>query len=74
MPSADFIIAPHPRIANLHLATGGSAHAWKFLPLFGEVVLDSIQGKLDGELAMRRGWQGLRKDFEMLSVKTCLSG
>lgn len=33
------------------MATGGSAHAWKFLPLIGDWVLDSVEGKLDPELA-----------------------
>ncbi|OAA54077.1 FAD dependent oxidoreductase [Niveomyces insectorum RCEF 264] len=49
--SADFIIAPHPRIRGLHLATGGSAHAWKFLPVIGDLVLDSMEGILDPVLA-----------------------
>lgn len=49
-PSADFIICPHPRISNLQLATGGSAHGWKFIPVIGDLVLDSIEGKLEKEL------------------------
>ncbi|CAI6096046.1 unnamed protein product [Clonostachys chloroleuca] len=52
-PSADFIIAPHPRIAGVHVATGGSAHAWKFLPTIGDLVLDSMEGKLDSKLAAK---------------------
>ncbi|KAL1961580.1 hypothetical protein VTN77DRAFT_1432 [Rasamsonia byssochlamydoides] len=54
--TADFIIAPHPRIANLHVATGGSAHAWKFLPIIGNLVLDSMEGRLDAELARKWAW------------------
>lgn len=49
-PTADFLIAPHPRIAGIHLATGGSAHAWKFLPMLGDFVVDSIEGTLLEEL------------------------
>lgn len=55
-PTADFIITAHPRIQNLHVATGGSAHAWKFLPTIGDMVLDSIEGRLDPELAQKWGW------------------
>jgi sarcosine oxidase / L-pipecolate oxidase len=33
------------------MATGGSAHAWKFLPTIGDWVADSIEGKLEPELA-----------------------
>ncbi|KAL1979787.1 hypothetical protein VTN96DRAFT_5194 [Rasamsonia emersonii] len=54
--TADFIIAPHPRIANLHIATGGSAHAWKFLPIIGDLVLYSMEGRLDSELAKKWAW------------------
>ncbi|VUC21237.1 unnamed protein product [Clonostachys rosea] len=51
--SADFIVAPHPRLAGVHVATGGSAHAWKFLPIIGDLVMDSIEGKLDAKLAAK---------------------
>ena len=50
-PTADFLIAPHQHISGIHLATGGSAHAWKFLPIIGDFVLDSVEGKLERELA-----------------------
>ncbi|RFU33997.1 hypothetical protein B7463_g2336, partial [Scytalidium lignicola] len=52
-PTADFLIAPHPRIAGIHLATGGSAHAWKFLPVIGDLVVDSMEGTLSPELAKK---------------------
>ncbi|KAI1615162.1 putative fructosyl amino acid oxidasesarcosine oxidase [Exophiala viscosa] len=49
-PTGDFLIAPHPSIAGIHLATGGSAHAWKFLPTIGDLVVDSMEGSLPQEL------------------------
>ncbi|RSM06616.1 hypothetical protein CDV31_009045 [Fusarium ambrosium] len=49
-PTADFLIAPHPCIPGIHLATGGSAHAWKFLPILGDCVVESMQGTLSREL------------------------
>ncbi len=49
-PTADFLVAPHPRIAGIHLAAGGSAHAWKFLTVIGDLVVDSIEGVLPPEL------------------------
>lgn len=55
-PSADFIIAPHPRIKGIHAATGGSAHAWKFLTIIGDFVLDSVEGNLDSTLAAKWAW------------------
>lgn len=52
-PTGDFLVAPHPRICGIHLATGGSAHAWKFLPVMGDLVVDSILGVLSPELASK---------------------
>ncbi|KAI1773773.1 putative fructosyl amino acid oxidasesarcosine oxidase [Hypoxylon cercidicola] len=52
-PTADFLVAPHPRVAGVHLATGGSAHAWKFLPVIGDLVVDSMEGTLSPELAAK---------------------
>ncbi|KAF4468601.1 FAD dependent oxidoreductase [Fusarium albosuccineum] len=46
----DFIIAPHPKLSGVHLATGGSAHAWKFVPILGDCVVDSINGTMEQEL------------------------
>lgn len=61
-PTADFLIAPHPRIRGIHLATGGSAHAWKFLPIIGDLVVDSMDTVLAPELvtkwAYERGREG----------------
>ncbi|KAI0891507.1 putative fructosyl amino acid oxidasesarcosine oxidase [Annulohypoxylon nitens] len=56
-PTADFLVAPHPRIAGIHLATGGSAHAWKFLPVIGDLVVDSIEGVLSAELKEKWGYE-----------------
>ncbi|KZP27594.1 hypothetical protein FIBSPDRAFT_730595, partial [Athelia psychrophila] len=37
----------------LVLATGGSGHAYKFLPVIGGVVADAIEGKLDPSLVKK---------------------
>ncbi|OAA55882.1 FAD dependent oxidoreductase [Niveomyces insectorum RCEF 264] len=49
-PTADFLVAAHPRVQGVHLATGGSAHAWKFLPVIGDLVVGSMEGTLSAEL------------------------
>jgi glycine/D-amino acid oxidase-like deaminating enzyme len=56
-PTADFLIAPHPRISGIDLTTGGFAHAWKFLPIIGDHVVDSIEGPLPQELVEKRAFQ-----------------
>ena len=55
--NGEFLICPHPKFNNLHLATGGSLHGWKFLPLLGEFVVDSICGTLDDVLVKKWSWE-----------------
>jgi sarcosine oxidase/L-pipecolate oxidase len=55
-PTQDFIITPHPHCQNLYLATGGSFHGWKFMPIIGRYVLEMLDGTLDPELAKRWAW------------------
>jgi len=35
---------------SLIIATAGSGHAYKFLPIIGRLVADLVEGKLDSEL------------------------
>ncbi|KAL6361822.1 hypothetical protein LRP88_05298 [Fusarium phalaenopsidis] len=55
-PTHDFLISPHPHCDNLYLATGGSFHGWKFLPVIGDYVVDMLQGTLDSDFADRWAW------------------
>ncbi|EOO01388.1 putative fructosyl amino acid oxidase protein [Phaeoacremonium minimum UCRPA7] len=56
-----FLIDKHPKHKGLYLATGGSAHGFKFLPIIGKYVADMLESKLDPSLAetwaWRPGWQ-----------------
>ena len=46
----------HPKYKRLFVATGGSGHAFKFFPVLGKMIVDSIEGKKDkGNL--RRMWK-----------------
>jgi len=49
----DFFVAPHPEIANLVVATGGSGHGFKFAPRVGEWVSRA----LDGDVIDRFRWR-----------------
>ncbi|KAF1348146.1 FAD dependent oxidoreductase [Delphinella strobiligena] len=42
--TGDWIISYHPRYRNLFVATGGSGHAFKFLPVVGDRIVDTIGG------------------------------
>lgn len=52
-PDSDWIIGPHPSDSGLSFATSGSGHAYKFLPVIGRLVADSLTGKLSPELAAK---------------------
>ena len=41
----DFWIDQHPRIKGLHIAAGGSGHGFKFGPILGSLISDSIESK-----------------------------
>lgn len=40
----EYIVSYHPEFEGLFLATGGSGHAFKFLPVLGEKVVDVLSG------------------------------
>lgn len=44
-PDGDFIIDYHPDLKGLFVASGGSGHGFKFLPVIGEKITDCILGK-----------------------------
>lgn len=52
-PDGDWVIGRYPGDSGLVLATSGSGHAFKFLPILGKLVADVIENKLDPELAAR---------------------
>jgi len=54
--TGDWIIDHHPRYEGLFVATGGSGHAYKFLPVVGDKIVDCILGRREGELGERWRW------------------
>ncbi|KAI8200212.1 L-pipecolate oxidase [Colletotrichum sp. SAR 10_76] len=55
-PSEDFIISPHSGSKNLYVATIGSFHGWKFLPVLGKYVVQMLQGTLEDKLTKKWAW------------------
>ncbi|KAL4864018.1 hypothetical protein BDV12DRAFT_206041 [Aspergillus spectabilis] len=49
-PTGDFIFDYHPDFKNLFIATGGTGHAFKFLPVIGKYIAGAFQGCLSPEL------------------------
>ncbi|MCJ1253261.1 hypothetical protein MMC24_001072 [Lignoscripta atroalba] len=59
-PTGDFLITYHPSYSGLFLATGGSGHGYKFLPVLGEEVVGVLEGggkEDEDELGELWGWR-----------------
>lgn len=54
-PEGDFVVDHHYQLQGLFLATGGSGHAFKFLPVLGKYVADCFENKASP--ALRQKWQ-----------------
>ncbi|KIM81419.1 hypothetical protein PILCRDRAFT_8774 [Piloderma croceum F 1598] len=52
-PDEDWVIGYYPSDPSLVIATGGSGHGYKFLPIIGCIVADAIEEKLDPSQAKR---------------------
>jgi glycine/D-amino acid oxidase-like deaminating enzyme len=55
-PDEHFLIARHPNRPGLTVASGGSGHAFKFMPVLGDLIADEIEGR-PHELSSRAGWR-----------------
>jgi sarcosine oxidase/L-pipecolate oxidase len=55
-PSGDFLVTYHPEYKGLFLATGGSGHGYKFLPVIGEKIVDCVEGRCPEEFREKWGW------------------
>jgi len=50
-PDQNQLITQHPdaRLSNLYMATAGSLHSWKFLPIIGKYVVNVLHGQSNGK-------------------------
>lgn len=53
----NFRIGPYPGAKNLFVATFGSNHGFKFLPVIGKYISDMLEGKLDQDLTDLWRWK-----------------
>lgn len=67
-PTGDWLITYHPRYRGLFIATGGSGHGYKFLPIIGERIVDVLQQRdrdaLGKELRERWAWPEKRQEAD----------
>ncbi|RPA93026.1 FAD dependent oxidoreductase [Choiromyces venosus 120613-1] len=54
-PDGDFLVTWHPEYEGLFIASGGSGHAFKFLPVLGDEIGDVLVGQ--GRFREKWGWK-----------------
>lgn len=57
-----FLIDWVPETSGLLVASGGSGHGFKFLPVLGEKVADRIEGKLNPAYSELFGWRPMKQE------------
>jgi sarcosine oxidase/L-pipecolate oxidase len=56
-PTGDFLMDYHPAYGrSLFVASGGSGHAFKFLPVLGRCVVDGVCGQRAEEFRVKWAW------------------
>jgi sarcosine oxidase/L-pipecolate oxidase len=53
----NFRICPSPTNANLFIATAGSGHGFKFLPIIGQYVADMLEGTMTSNYTELWKWR-----------------
>jgi sarcosine oxidase/L-pipecolate oxidase len=57
-PTGDFLLDYHPKYGHsLFVASGGSGHAFKFLPVLGACVVDCVRGQCAEEFRSKWAWR-----------------
>ncbi|PMD23021.1 FAD dependent oxidoreductase [Hyaloscypha hepaticicola] len=56
-PEGNFLIDYHPEFEGFFLATGGSGHGYKFLPVIGEKIVDCVEGRCPVEFKGKWAWR-----------------
>ncbi|KAH4130242.1 hypothetical protein HBI56_111950 [Parastagonospora nodorum] len=54
--NGDFLISYHPKYKGLFVATGGSGHGFKFLPVIGDSILECIEGRTPEDFKGKWEW------------------
>ncbi|KAF2178811.1 sarcosine oxidase [Zopfia rhizophila CBS 207.26] len=54
--TGDFLISYHPKYRGLFVATGGSGHAFKFLPVIGDKIVDCVLGNMPEDFKGKWEW------------------
>ena len=58
--TGDFLISYHPQYRGLFVATGGSGHGFKFLPVIGDQIVECILGRTPEDFKGKWEWPAAR--------------
>ncbi|KAL2755955.1 hypothetical protein ACRALDRAFT_1082001 [Sodiomyces alcalophilus JCM 7366] len=57
--TGDFLIDYHPGWKGLFVATAGSGHGFKFLPVIGQMIVDCLEGRRPAQFDEKWKWKGI---------------
>ncbi|KAI8937045.1 hypothetical protein NX059_006264 [Plenodomus lindquistii] len=58
--NGDFLISYHPKYKGLFVATGGSGHGFKFLPVIGDSIVECVEGRTPEDFKGKWNWPAER--------------
>lgn len=62
-PDGDFLIDYHPQYgSSLFITTGGSGHAFKFLPVLGDKIVETLSGTTSEVFKKKWAWKDIVTD------------
>ncbi|KAI8154909.1 L-pipecolate oxidase [Colletotrichum sp. SAR 10_65] len=66
--TGDFLICHHPEAKNLFVATGGSGHGFKFLPVLGREIVNVLEGRGDKVFTEKWKWRAINKPEDVTNL------
>ncbi|KAK2012236.1 FAD dependent oxidoreductase [Colletotrichum eremochloae] len=66
--SGDFLVCHHPEAKNLFVATGGSGHGFKFLPVLGREIVNVLEGRGDEVFTEKWRWREVKTKTDVTGL------
>ncbi|KAI3536483.1 FAD dependent oxidoreductase [Colletotrichum filicis] len=66
--TGDFLVCHHPTARNLFVATGGSGHGFKFLPVLGREIVNVLEGHGDEVFTEKWRWREVKSKADVTDL------
>ncbi|KAJ0310574.1 hypothetical protein COL516b_002386 [Colletotrichum fioriniae] len=66
--TGDFLVCHHPTARNLFVATGGSGHGFKFLPVLGREIVNVLEGRGDEVFTEKWRWREVKSKADVTDL------